>query len=269
MTLSNIRYWQWLLASALIGSAAAAFHQTQQVGSAELPRDLSGQQARFEKALFGKAQGQPLLRNLSIHPARLAIAGGGTRRIHMIQAEYCTGEAERFAGGWRFVWRDATFIAPAPYRVRTDLGTLDPRAPKLFAAQSHGHEPTVLDLVAVADSLEGVHYSYAWWEQQPWLTYGLGSVLLLGLICPALIHRSAFGSFRRPKAVLETQGQPEIAPPGAPAVAEAVLAPVLEDEAVAPNPAEAESREYGMRRDDFYPTAKARPEHEAQPEVNP
>ncbi len=105
----------------------------------------------------------------------------------------------------------------------------------------------VLDLLAAMRG-RGVRYSYAWWDAHPWPVFGGGSVLLIGIVLPVVINLAAFGTVRRPQMVTNAGDLKPAALPAKPA----------ETPASGPEPAPgaspADEKDYGMKRDDYYPT---------------
>ena len=158
-------------------------------------------------------------------------------------------------------------------------------------------EATVVDFLNLVHQTRGVSYKHAWWREIGVRWYVLASFVLIGLIWPPVVNLLAFGSLRRPpeekaadlsavKAHAESP-QPAVdagllqatnseltrkladgeSPPATvePALATSDVPPrPLEsaplEPAAAPRPED--HPEYGMGKDDFYPTELHPPEQE-------
>lgn len=284
MTLSELRYWHWLaiaIAAALLAVLAHRWSE-QDAGAASLPADLSGQQQRFERALSGSVQGRPQLQNITVYPRQLTAADGSPRPVHLVTAQYCSGLPEYYDGARRYVWRASLFVFPIPCRPTADLAKSDPRLAEALAERAPGEgNATVLDLLAAARSVYGIGYSYAWWDAHFLLLVGGGCLLLLGVILPNVLHVARFGKLkpaRKPKPravvpspVLAAQTDAEsadisIGDVPSPNRQDAPPVPVLSgaplESAVPPPTADADPANFGMKRDDYYPTVR---HHDDQP----
>jgi hypothetical protein len=278
VTLTELRYWQWLSAAIAAVLIALVVHRWtgQDAGAASILADLSGPQQRFERALSGRVQGQPLLRNITVYLQHITGADGVARPVHLVTAQYCAGSPEQYDGARRYVWRESIFVFPIPYRPTPDLAQSDPALAAAFAKRSpHDGKATVLDLLAAARSVHGIGYSYAWWDAHFLLVVGGGCVLLLGVILPNVLHVARFGQLKRPRirkarvaapaaigAASETSADEAVppptsqdGPPTAPAPIPALNAKPIE--AMAQPPANSDDpAEFGMNRDDYYPTER-------------
>ncbi|HXE52556.1 MAG TPA: hypothetical protein VN541_06040 [Tepidisphaeraceae bacterium] len=257
MSILNWKYWHWMLASLAVGLAAVAIHNwsTGELSGAAVPVDLSSQQQRFETALLGNVEGHAMLRNISVWARSVLDADGNTRTVDVIEADYCTGEIEEHNGRRLYVWRRSRFVVPVPYRLKTALS--DPAVAAAYAARIRNvGNPTVLNLLDAVRAVRKSGYSYAWWDARPWAVFGGGSVLLIGLVVPLLIRLSAVGRLAQPAAKDQTPRQePAAAPSASLAIEPAPIAATREPEPVTPE------HEFGMKKDDYYPTERAgRPE---------
>jgi hypothetical protein len=90
MDLTKLRYWQWLLASIVVGTAAVWIHKWSvgEMSGAAVPSDLSGEQRRFEMALLTTIQSHAMLRNITVSPRRVVGEDGGDRDVYVVEAEY-------------------------------------------------------------------------------------------------------------------------------------------------------------------------------------
>ena len=233
----------------------------------------------------------PAFSRLTVYP--LSIRERGRRRpVHVVAGMYLahvdapagpSGPSDattRPAPAATGKLRPFFFIAPVPYAPLADARRAGPPA-------AGGTVRTWLD--GLRD--KGVSYRYAWWADARYATAAWvgGSVVLIGGVWPTAVNLIAFGSFRRPREqkgislwkVRATTGTPT-RPAPAPAVASlpqpAVAAaastgiaasthgtdhPATPDtpvRALSLSPVEAapaaehEHKEFGAKRDDFYPT---------------
>lgn len=285
MALTELRYWQWLTIAIVAVLIALIVHRwaEQDAGAASMPADLSGPQQRFERALSGRVQGQPMLRNITVYLRQITSLKGTARPVHLVTAQYCTDSPEQYDGARRYVWRESIFVFPIPYRPSADLAQSDPALAAALAKRSPpGGKATVLDLLAAARSVHGAGYAYAWWDAHFLLLVGGGCVLLLGVVLPNVLHVARFGQLKRPQ-VRKRASSPSPAPaialasPGseladsstttalqrtsgaAPATAAASIRALSAEpvQSTAPAPASSpEAAEFGMDRDDYYPTER-------------
>ena len=250
MRLTRFRWWQWLVFSVMFGIGAVALRQwvtTDSDPTAFLP-DLSSQQVRFERALFRKVQGYPLLQNIRVSTPQVMDSKKGRQRVNVVHAKYCTGESEDIDGQQRLVWHESLFVLPIPYKPQTDLA--EAGAPDVARRLNSISSPTVIDLLSAARSY-GVRYSYSLWDDHPYLTFVPTSIAILGLLIPALIR-------------ILVPMEPELtsAPTPAPAPFTKPAARPARKEATVPNAAvPTASKDYRMKRDDYYPTEKGESEH--------
>lgn len=252
MGLTRVKYWQWIVASLIVGVTVVGIHRwsTGEMSGAAVPQDLSGEQRRFEAALLGQVQGHALLRDITVMPHRVIFADGSTRMVHVVEADYCTGEPEQRGGQPLYIWRDSRFVLPVPYRLQSQLS--DPSVAAAYEKRIRtSANPTVCDLLDAAGPVRKSGYSYAWWDAYPWPVFGGGSVLLIGIVIPVLVRLLAFGRLTRPAAMLSAPVEPAINPAAPPRATPPPQAPVLE-----PEPVNAHSSEYGMKQDDYYPTER-------------
>lgn len=294
MTLTELRYWQWLaigIGAALL--AVLARHWSEQdAGAASLPVDLSGQQQRFERALSGHAQGQPLLRNITVYSRQITSAEGSPRPVHLVAAQYCSGLPEYYDGARRFVWRASIFVFPIPYQPTADLARSDPDLAAALARRSPpGGKGTVLDLLAAARSVHGIGFSYAWWDAHFLLIAGGGCLLLMGVILPNVLHVARFGHLKPPRrrkariaapsplegvsaeavasqAAVDAEADgssSEDIPQDAPPLIPVLNAKPIKSTANPPTDGSDPST-FGMKRDDYYPTVR---HHDEQTPAKP
>lgn len=300
MTLTELRYWQWLAIAIMAALLAVLAHRWsgQDAGAASIPANLSGQEERFERALSGRVQGQPLLRKIAVYPRQITSADGRTARpVHLVTAQYCAGIPEQYNGARRFVWRDSIFVFPIPYHPTPDLAQFDPALAAAFAkrATRAGGNATVLDLLAAARSVHGMGYSYAWWDAHFSLLAGGGCLVLLGVILPNVLHLARFGQLKPARKRKTRTAAPAVAdsispssagaataqaavaasaassgedsppraiedgPPASPSIVPALNAAPIEPTPHSPT-SSCDPSEFGMNRDDYYPTVRHHPD---------
>ncbi|MDB5354838.1 MAG: hypothetical protein JWN24_1291 [Phycisphaerales bacterium] len=202
MDVGSIKTWHCMLVALVLGFSVAMGRQWAVGPSdpANIPGDLSAQQFRFETAVLGQLEGNPLATNITVTPRWLRGRDGKNHPFHVVTADVSSGAAEKTAAGRQLHLRPAMFLMPVPYQPRVALESLrSPALPDPAGEFSRASVPTVLDFLRLARISRGTDYSYAWWDAHPMLTWVGGSVLTIGMLLPATVNLMVFGSLRRPR----------------------------------------------------------------------
>jgi hypothetical protein len=302
MEVGSIKSWHCLFIAIVLGLSVGAARQWAGDPSnpANIPAELTGQQLRFEDAVLGQLEGNPLATNITVTPRQMRGRDGKSHLFHVVSADVSSGLAEKTSAGRRLNRRPTLFLMPVPYQPRVPLENLrGPALPDPAAEFARASTPTVLDFLRLAQISRGTEYSYAWWEVHPMLVWTAGSVLVIGILLPAGVNLLAFGSLRRPReekadslsdvvsatapgattradddAALDqmVETMEAAVEPAAPIPIPAEQKPVapkpkpLSEAPVAPAPAPAKSDDqaFALKAEDFYPTElKGRPRHES------
>jgi hypothetical protein len=284
MAIRNIKRWQWLLASLVIGLALGYFQHLPTENWQKAFGDTITQQ-QFEEGLTREQSGLRWFRNVVIYPERVEVAGK-TVPVTIVTGDYFNGKLESQNGQRVAIWRPRCYIAEGPFQPITPN-------PNIKASDT---------VLAYLKSLKGVSHTYAWWRDST-SAIGLwtaGSFLVIGLIWPTVINLIVFGSIMRPKeergidlskvSAQTPQSESQAADTDLTAVAkmgeqlEAKLAAEAGPRMPNPQPpADAppvrqltatsleapltgqphEQKDFGQDRDDFYPTER----HKSHPET--
>jgi len=284
MSIRNVKRWQWILISLIIG---AGFGYIQHLPTADW-RTAFGDtisQQHFEEGLVREQSGLKWFRNVVVYPE--SIEDGNKRvRLLIVSGEYFDGRLLEQNGKRVAVWNPRCFIAEGPYV---------PITPNARSKDTG----TVIDYLK---TVKGASFAYAWWRDPAW-AIGLwtgGSFVVIGLVWPTLINLIVFGSLGRPreekgidlskvssgrphdgsakevdleaaaKMAAELEGKlgvdVAIPPPQQKVEKEKPATPVLTAGSLELTMSEEERRakEFGKERDDFYPT-----ERHAHPKGDP
>jgi hypothetical protein len=278
MAIKNVKRWQWVLVSLIVGLALGYI---QHLPSENWQKALGDTitQRQFEEALTREQSGRRWFRNIVVYPERVESLGKSVP-IYIVAGDYFNGRQEMQNGQRVAIWRLRCYIAEGPYQ------PIKPAAG--FQAQN-----TVLRYLR---SLQGVTYTYAWWRDPRWGIgiWTAGSLLMIGMIWPTAINLLVFGSLFRPPeekgidlskvssspsqrmgpqvseadlaaiekmgAELEAKLTAEAAPPApappaptTPATVQPLTATRLEATAAAQD---REAKAFGQDKDDFYPTER-------------
>jgi hypothetical protein len=199
----------------------------------------------------------------------------GNKLVYVVTGRYWDGNAVVKDGKSVAEWLPRAVITPAPYRPQIAVVERDGKSVAEF--------PSVVEFLAAMHRLYGVNYRYAWWAVHPMLTWLIGTLIVVGGIWPTVVNLLAFGRLTRPPeaktlslwnvVVRKPQKAPVPSYAGTSdhdpdAEAEAAMAAAPADAAAQPAPTlaggplellpeqPAESREYGAKTDDFYPTER-------------
>lgn len=289
MRVTDVRHWQWLLISLLVGGACGGVRQSASDDIEDrLDRHgkLIADPKRFEVALLTKVRSQPLLKDVVVYPYWIPRREGqgngredGGRLVHVVSGKYWDGKAKKEGGQTVARWVPASFLAQVPFEPRLALPGGD-GAPAKFAS--------VLEYLAFLERKEGIRYRYAWWwwAAEPLFVWTAGSIVLVGVLWPMLINLLTFGTLLRPREErgrslwgVRSATQPKPVRAATASVSldelEAELESRLADDAKSPEPARAapairqlsnapllpaaegpkEVTEYNARDEDYYPTA--------------
>jgi hypothetical protein len=293
MRLERVRRWQWVVLSLVVGLGLAQVRRFDADDLPDRLGQGVADRAWFEREVQRRvplADGStvPAFGRLRVYPLSVP-ERTGRRRVHVVAGMYLAhaGNGRGDAGGADAGGADAVgkvrpyfFIAPVPYQSLGDERSRKPVDPGA----------TVLDYL---DGLrgKGVTYTYAWWAHPRYAAAAWvgGSFVLIGVLWPTALNLLAYGTFRPPPeekgvslwkvrpshtspprsavtAAVATRPAPAahapvpVAPPPSPRATAAPpdTVPVLsvgpaEDDVAAATPGH-EHKEFGARRDDYYPT---------------
>jgi len=292
MRITALRWWHWAVISILVGLAVGYARRQGDDDLYRRFGEPINNQAVFEDALAVRTeQGRPAFDRVTVHTQTLPDGKGTPRPVQVVSGFYFSGHYDVEGGSNVAHWRPAFFVAPAPFRPRMNLarpgdGKTLPAPVKAYRGLK---DPTVVDFLNLVQQTKGHSYRHAWWREIGVRWYVLASFVLIGLIWPTLVNLLAFGSLRRPpepKAAdlsgvkahadaaqtpvgaerlqaLETELTQKLAEGEAPP---ATVEPALATTDVPPRPLESsplepaaaprpeDHPEYGMGKDDFYPT---------------
>jgi len=283
MRVSSLKRWHWILVALVIGFACGGVRQ----GTADEDRidqyeRLFTDPQKFEDAITTEASGLRLFRNITVYPYHVPGAPAGRNVAYLATGQYWDGVPQIQKNGQSVAhYVSACFIASAPFQPRTAL----------LGANRNATFDSVIDYLAVMHDKAGVqfHYAWWWWATTPLALWVMGSLIVVGGIWPTLFNLIVFGRLTRPaeeKGVSLKDVKGTTAPTRAPGpeIDEEALAALdheLEESlahldssdapatattaSAAPRAlngdpldpvavAAAESREFGAKRDDFYPT---------------
>ena len=286
MSMQNVKRWQWILISLIIG---AGFGYIAHLPTADwhsaFGKTISQQE--FEEGLVREQSGLKWFRNLVVYPESID-DGNKQLKLLIVSGEYFDGRLQDQNGTRVAVWNPRCFIAEGAYM---------PITPNARSKETG----TVLDYLK---TVKGASFAYAWWRDPAWAIglWTAGSFVIIGLIWPTLINLIAFGSLSRPKeekgidlskvssgssksappkevdleaaakmaAELEAKIKAEAGVPSHPKPpTDASAAPVLSGSALEADMTEEErqAKEFGKERDDFYPTERhAHPKSDSKEE---
>jgi hypothetical protein len=287
MQLVDIRQWQWMLLSLIVG-ALIGYVRQEAAGDLESQygESINGQK-HFEKALLTVEQGRPHFTDISVHCRTVPDGRGGSKRVHVVNGLYFNGQYAQEGGRLIARWQPAFFLADIPYKPATDFAAMG--KPQLAQRFQKIAKPTVLDFLDLLSDAANVSYTNAWWQGMGLGEWTLASFILVGVIWPITINLLVYGSWHRPREepgidlskvdahsekskppitradqaqlqALETELQAQLEPAGAPSPdAPSSQEPVRQLE-TAPLQAAAvvdqSDKEFGAKPDDFYPTER-------------
>ncbi|HWE94858.1 MAG TPA: hypothetical protein VG269_12910 [Tepidisphaeraceae bacterium] len=196
MRASDLRQWQWILISLVVGAGVGYVFQ-------RAGEDLSGtygdqlvSQWRFEEALLKVEEGKPCFTDVAVHKQMVPDRKGGTKPAYIVAGVYYNGQVTQENGKIVRRWRPSFFQSDIPYKPATDPGHLG--KPDAAAKFEQIAQPTVIDYLNLLGETRGVQYTNAWWRAmgvKSWMFY---SFLVIGVAWPILINLMTFGSIRRP-----------------------------------------------------------------------
>ena len=278
MPIQAMKRWHWLVISVVIGLAVGTAREMAWETSHDRLDDyatLLTSSKEFESALVRDVEGQRQFKDIVVYPYYRS----GGRKAHLVTGLYWDGRLESVDGQTVARWVPACYVAPVPYRA---------------TLPQPGEMASVLEYLAAVHASGGVEWHSARfsWMGEPMFASSAISVIVIGLIWPWVINLLAYGSIFRPREVagisLWNAPARTMAPDGvAPVTAEVsdLVGPAMKDAALmdvsaspvvpaAPPvaalpvsalepahivPSEAE-KDFGARREDFYPTELHTPE---------
>ncbi|HEX2972947.1 MAG TPA: hypothetical protein VHP11_11480 [Tepidisphaeraceae bacterium] len=183
MAMQNIKRWQWILVSLLVGLVMGYIQHLPREDWQRAFGDTIPQR-QFEEGLTREQSGLRWFRNLVVYPERVESVDK-TESVYVVAGDCFNGKLEVQDGQQVAVWHRRCFIAEGPYRPITPVDGFTPGG-------------TVL---AYLKSLPGTSYTYAWWRDSRWgiAFWTAGSFGVIGLIWPTVINLLVFGSFFRPQ----------------------------------------------------------------------
>jgi hypothetical protein len=291
MRLERVQRWQWMAISVVVGAALAYARRDDPEALLSRLGEGVADQRWFEQQLQRRvplADGStvPAFGRLTVYPLTLNERGQRTH-VHVVAGMALVEERPRRpqllpttiptsvpAGVGKL--RPFFYIAPVPFQPLADR----------HAGKPPAEGATVRDYLNGLKSA-GVTYAYAWWADARYAAAAWvgGSFLLLGVIWPTVVNVIAFGTLRRPReekgvslwrvktshtesaprpiampapthplaAAMTDLAPAEIVSPTVSPPAEPAPALLLEPVAAGPTGHDAH-KEFGARRDDFYPT---------------
>ena len=283
MQVEKIRRWQWMLiglaGGLLLGWAYRGWTQTDWTAM----YNVIGDQDRFEQILLRQDKGQPLFREVTIHPVESEKRQG---RKYVVTGRY-------FDGPYASTGRMLAFEAPNPYPAGSAIQRVSSATGKNFSQRYAAlKNPTIREYLGLIDEAGFVDVQYAWWETPGimLLLWAAAGFIAMGVVWPTVVNLLAFGTLFRPReepgidlgqvksstptdskapndsdlqklSELEAQLEASLSQNAAPAAASAatVTAPsvpaALSTQPVAPAAEEnPDDRHFALKPRDFYPT---------------
>jgi hypothetical protein len=195
MTIASVRRWQWIVLGIVVGFL---LRTVRDLNGANLGQfgDAINDPLRFERALATTIAERPAFKDVRVYRQVIRDdAGGESRAVHVVTGKYCNGEIDSRDGGYH--WRPAVFIAPIPYGHASYLP--DILGTEAVARYEAIPSPTVLSFLEALSADKGTHYTHAWWDSYPTVTWFGGSVVLIGVVWPTVINLLVFGKLVRPR----------------------------------------------------------------------
>lgn len=291
MRIENIRQWQWIVLSLVLGACIGAIRQWMLADLESRFGDPINTQAHFEDALTRIVAGRPCFDNVHVYAASVPDRKGSAKAAHIVSGDYFNGRFQQSAGVLKAEWHPAFFIADIPYRPKTNLDAL--HRPDLTGPFRAIANPTVVDFLDLLARAKGTHYTRASLMDIGIFGWMACSFVVVGVIWPIVINLMVFGSLRRPaeekgidlskvkpapapaaappveedlamlnqfEAALETEQAEETAIPAPPLATPEPIKPLvatpLEPLAV---PVPRDETEFAAAQEDYYPTAKGAP----------
>jgi len=298
MSIAQLKRSHWLLISIIVGLGLWGLRRGRGADISLYGEGLTGQ-STFEQALLSDIQGIPQFKSIQVHRAVENDGAGHVVPIDVVAGKFCHGAPE---SDGKYHWHPFVFIARVPYQPTIDFSEFyKPGVPSAQARWAKIARPTVVDFLGLASDYRGVQFTWAWWNEYPFLTFFGGSLLLIGVVWPCVIDLLVYGKLVRPreeKGIDLSKVKPPAARPapaatqddldrlhaleeelehnladgvGAPASAVAVAPPPVrqlapEAQAVAiTDPHDAKN--YRRKADDFYPTEERSHKPAADPPI--
>jgi hypothetical protein len=187
MNLLSLNRWQWLAVGVGVGLLVGGARRWYTDGRPPAGECITLQES-FEQRLLTRIGGQPQFKNVFV--SRQALDAGGGRReiVDLVTGKSCDGTVQPDG---KYHWNPAYFIAPIPYRPKTDLRDG-------LAGKSVEHAG-VTDFLRLARAHGGPSFTNAWWETYPFASRLAIAVIAIGLIWPCLIDLIVYGRLLRPR----------------------------------------------------------------------
>ncbi|HEX5243384.1 MAG TPA: prepilin-type N-terminal cleavage/methylation domain-containing protein [Tepidisphaeraceae bacterium] len=281
MRIERVYRWQWMLigliGGLLLGSAYRSWTHTDWTAM----YNVIGDQDRFEQILLRQDKGQPLFREVTVHPVASEKEQG---RGYVVTGRY-------FDGPYAETGRMLAFEAPTPYPAGSAIDRVSTATGKNFSQRYAAlKNPTIRDYLGLIDEAGFVDVQYPWWEIPAvmLLLWSAAGFFAIGVVWPTLVNLLVFGSLFRPReepgidlsqvkssgpveskaptdadlrklAELEAQLEASLSQDAAPTATATATMPsapaVLSTQPVAPAAEEnPDDRHFALKPKDFYPT---------------
>ncbi|MDB5333212.1 MAG: hypothetical protein JWP03_4363 [Phycisphaerales bacterium] len=195
MRISDLRQWQWIIISLIVGAGVGYIFQRANEDLNGTYGDQIVSQRRFEEALLKLEQGRPCFTDVTVHKQYVLDPKGAMKMVHVVAGGFW--HPKRGVGKVEPERPPAFFEADIPYKPATDLGGLGkPEAVRKFQEIV---EPTVIDYLDLLGETRGVQYTNAWWRTMGLKSWMLASFLVIGVVWPILVNLLEYGSIRRPR----------------------------------------------------------------------
>jgi len=283
MHIEKIRRWQWMLIGLVVGLLLGSAYRSWTKTDWTAMYNVIGDQDRFEEILLRQDKGQPLFREVTIHPVASA--------KEQVRAFVVTGRY--FDGPYAATGRMLAFEAPSPYPAGSAIERVSSATSKNFSQRYAAlKNPTIREYLGLIDEAGFVDVQYAWWEIPAvvMLLWTAAGFFALGVFWPTVVNLLVYRSLFRPRvepgidlsqvkssaageskaptdadlqklAELESQLEASLAQDAAPAVTATATATLtsapaaLSTQPVAPAAEEnPDDRHFALKPKDFYPT---------------
>ena len=203
MRIADVRQWHWVVIALLVGGVVGGVRQYAGAGlEDEIDRHgkLIPDPHKFEVALLTKVRSQPLLKDVTVYPYWIKGGAGGERLVHIVAGRYWDGKPVSEGGQMVAKWVPACFLAQVPFEPRNVVPVGESGGASGGKGGAAAKFDSVLDYLALLERKEGVSYRYAWWwwAREPLFAWPAGSLVVVGMIWPALINLVTFGTVLRP-----------------------------------------------------------------------
>ena len=199
----SVRWWQWVAMAVVVG-CLLGWSRRASLADVRSHGETLKDQKRFEIGLLPQAMRHtPHVKDVGVYAASLPGTDGHARPVHVVTLKFFWGRPRWDATLNAEVadYRPMVFVAEVPYRPRNLDALLAERPDSNPAVEAFRRlpEPTVLDYLALVRQARGVSYTHRWWNDSPMLTCVIASVVLVGVVWPAVINLIVFGRLIRPR----------------------------------------------------------------------